>query len=609
MCGIAGIYNLNHSTPQLQLLESMGNEIEHRGPDYAGYYSNKDGIGFCHRRLSIIDLSERGNQPMANDDKSIWLVYNGEVYNYMELRGELEKKGYSFRSKTDTEVVLKAYMEYGIDCVTLFNGMFAFTIWDSKNKRLFAARDKIGIKPFYYYYLENKVFVFASEIKSLLKHPDISKTPNDNAISNYLLFSYQTDDQTWFQNILSLTPGSYIVIEKGKLNKIKYWDINYKIDYSRSFNSFKDELRETIINSVKSHWQSDVPVGAHLSGGVDSSTIVSVASSYLTNDLHTFSSTFDVGKEFDERKEIGIVTQKFKTHHHQISIDSDDLKTNLAKIIYYLDEPVVGPAVLPMFRISELINKKGIKVVNGGQGVDEMFGGYKPYFSLAVHNLLSAYKRFSFPGSELFYLPIYLYRGGTFDRLLDKFKKTGIEYNWINSANVQKKRIEGYEKLRNETNSLKLDQFEKSSYASLRYYLPALLQQEDRMSMAWSVESRVPMLDCRIIDLSLSIPSWYKVSKGMSKAIFREAVRGIVPDQILDNKIKRGYPTPTSIWFSKDLYTHAQTLFSKKMLSSDYVNRTTLLEILKNQKKDISTNISFPLWQSLMLEEWLRINF
>ena len=238
--------------------------------------------------------------------------------------------------------------------------MFAFSLWDANNKRLFAARDRIGIKP-YYYYTDGKMFVFASEIKSLLKHPGISKVPNDNAISNYLLFDHQIDKQTWFKNIFSLDPGSYLLIENYNLKFEKYWNIEYNIDYSRSFNSFKDELRDIIIKSVKSHWQSDVPVGAHLSGGVDSSTIVSIASTYLTTDLHTFSSAFDLGKEFDERKEIEIVARKFKTQHHQISTHHNDLIDNLSKIIYHLDEPVVVPAILPMYRISELVKKQELR--------------------------------------------------------------------------------------------------------------------------------------------------------------------------------------------------------------------------------------------------------
>ena len=280
MCGITGFYNFDKSNPDLSLLKNMGDIIAHRGPDNAGYYTNIEGIGFCHRRLSIIDLSENGNQPMSCVDKSIWLIFNGEIYNYKELRKELILKGYKFRTESDTEVIINAYLEYKEDCVNRFNGMFAFSLWDDNNKKFFAARDRIGIKP-YYYYSNSKVFVFASEIKSILLHPDVKKEPNDNAISNYLLFDHSVDNQTWFKNIYSLEPGYYLTIENNKIEKKKYWEIDFKIDYKRSYNSFKYELKDIIIDAVKLHWQSDVKVGAHLSGGVDSSTIVSIASKYL----------------------------------------------------------------------------------------------------------------------------------------------------------------------------------------------------------------------------------------------------------------------------------------------------------------------------------------
>ena len=607
MCGITGIYNFNKSTPELSLLHKMGDAIAHRGPDHDGYYTNKEGIGFCHRRLSIIDLSANGNQPMCSVDETIWLVFNGEIYNYKELREELILKGYTFKNNTDTEVIINAYLEYGIDCVKKFNGMFAFSLWDSKNNLFFAARDRIGIKP-YYYYSNSKVFVFASEIKSLLVHPDVIKEVNEDAITNYLLLDHPVNNQTWFKDIFTLEPGSYLKIVNNKIQISKYWEIEFKIDFNRRYNSFKKELKKTIIDAIKLHWQSDVPVGAHLSGGVDSSSIVSIASKYLTKKLHTFSSAFDLGKEFDERKEINIVVEKFKTQHHQISVTADDLKDNLEKIIYHMDEPVVGPAILPMYRISELVKNEGIKVVNGGQGVDEMFGGYNPYFSLAARNMLSNYNQKSFPLSELLYFPWYLHKGGTLKRFINKFKKSNKNYNWIKVQNTQEKTIKAFAKLKNETSNL--SPFEMSAYVSLRYYLPALLHQEDRMSMAWSIESRVPMLDIRIIDLALKIPSWFKVHKGMSKSIFRESVRGLVPDEILDNKIKRGYPTPTSIWFAKDAYDYMYKLFSgDDFLANDYVNKDVLLTVLEDQKKDISTNISFPFWKALVLHTWLKINF
>lgn len=610
MCGIAGIYNLNKTTPNLLLLRKMGDTIAHRGPDHEGYYTNEEGIGFCHRRLSIIDLSELGNQPMANDDETIWLVFNGEIYNYKELREDLIKRGYTFKSKTDTEVVIKSYEEYGIDCVKHFNGMFAFSLWDTKNKRFFAARDRIGIKPFYYYSNSN-MFVFASEIKSLLVHPEIIREPNDNAISNYLLFDHQIDNQTWFKNIYSLDPGSYLIIEDNNLRTGKYWNIEFDIDYSRSYNSFKDELRETVIDSVRFHWQSDVPVGAHLSGGVDSSTIVSVASRFLTSKFNTFSYVDRNFKEYDESKEINIVSQRFNTNHYQTSVDSKEIMSILPKIIWHLDEPLAGPAVIPMYNISELVNKTGIKVINGGQGVDEMFGGYKPYFTLAAKNILTNLgKSKGVPFGEILSVPNYLNKGGSFNRLFNRYSKMETPVSWLNihgNKNTENL-MEGIKLM--QKNASHLDPFEAHAYTDLRYYLPSLLHVDDRMNMAFGIEGRVPFVENKIIDLSLKIPSWYKVNNGTSKAIFREAVRGIVPDEILDNKIKRGYPTPISIWFSDSMNMELNNFFfNEPLLSERFFNKDGIRILLHNQKNNPDIRLSTPIWKALVTEIWFRNNF
>ncbi|MDC0304901.1 asparagine synthase (glutamine-hydrolyzing) [bacterium] len=607
MCGIAGIYNLKGGKPALSLLKQMGDTISHRGPDHEGYYINNQGIGFCHRRLSILDLSEKGNQPMASKDQKIWLVFNGEIYNYRELRTELVSKGYGFETETDTEVVINSYLEYGRECLTKFNGMFAFSLWDENNQLFFAGRDRIGIKP-YYYHSADDLFVFGSEIKSLLVHPKIERSINESSITNYLKYSNPINNQTWFKDIYSLEPGSYLTIELGRINITKYWDIEFNIDTERSYESFALELKRTLIDSVKLHWQSDVPVGAHLSGGVDSSTIVSIASKFVTDDLHTFSSAFDLGKEFDEREEIETVVRNSKTQHHQTSITANDLKDKLETIIHHMDEPVVGPSILPMYRINESIKKAGVKVVNGGQGVDELFGGYPPFFSLAARNILLNYKKKSFPLLEFLYFPSYLSKGGTLARLKNKIFGSSNNLSWIKGYDSQEEFIKGYDSLLNERSEL--SPFEKASYTSLKYYLPALLHQEDRMSMAWSIESRTPMLDTRIIDLALTVPSWFKVNCGMSKSIFRAAVRGIVPDKILDNKIKRGYPTPISIWFSEDAYQYMYELLNgDEFLAGKYVDTSALIEILKVQRKNPTKNISFPLWQALVLHTWIKINF
>jgi asparagine synthase (glutamine-hydrolysing) len=351
-------------------------------------------------------------------------------------------------------------------------------------------------------------------------------------------------------------------------------------------------------------------VGAHLSGGVDSSTIVSIATKILKNELHTFSSAFDLGKEYDERAEIDLMQKTFKTNHHQISISSEDVLENLDKIIWHLDEPVIGPAILPMYKISQLVKRKGIVVVNGGQGVDEMFGGYKPYFALAVKNFKDAIGKNNFSLSELFYAAIYLNKGGAFTRFKDKLVKKNNDFviNWLKIADASAYRISEVEKLRSEMRDV--GEFERSSYVHLKYYLPGLLQQEDRLSMASSIESRVPLIDNRIIDLSMQIPSWHKIKSGSSKAIFREAMRGIVPDEILNNKIKRGYPTPISVWFAGPLHAWAQQFLSESDWYIDQlVDRNELQKLLELQKKNPTLSLSHALWKAIVTEKWFRLHF
>ena len=603
MCGFAGQYNFNHQPVIKEDIENMGYVITHRGPDYVGYHYNKEGLGICHRRLSIIDLTEEANQPMANEDESIWIVFNGEITNYIELKSKLESNGVAFRTKSDTEIIIKMYEWYGIECLKQLNGMFAFVLWDSKNKRFLAARDRIGIKPFYYT-LQAKCIIFASEIKSILEHPSVTKEMNRTAINNYLNFDHQIDQQTWFQDIFSLDPGHYILIENEHIKFKKFWDINFNVDYNRSFDSFVDELREITIDAVKMNWRSDVPVGAHLSGGIDSSSIVSIASAFNEN-IYTYSSAFDLGHAYDEREEIKIVSEKFKTLHHQFTVNESKLFEILPKIIWHLDEPTVGPAIIPMFYISQLIRETGIKVVNGGQGVDEMFAGYPTFFSLAARQIFESLKKKNHtPLLEYFYFTSYLKKSDYFKR---KLKSASVIPSWLRSP-YRYNTLDQVEHIHNATQGM--DFFEKYTYTRLKYYLPALLQQEDRLSMASSIESRVPLLDNRILDLSLQIPSYYKIRQGTTKFVFRAAMRGIVPEKILENKVKRGYPTPISVWFSNSLFTKMmEALDEKNTICQEFIDTRELKNILMMQKINPQSNFSMPLWKFLVLKTWHEVNF
>jgi asparagine synthase (glutamine-hydrolysing) len=609
MCGITGFWNLKYvDIDNLVILKKMASTIAHRGPDDEGYFIDESGIALAHKRLSIIDLSKAGHQPMLSSDERYVLVYNGEIYNYLEIANELKKQGVKFRGNSDSEVLLEAFKFYGDNCVTHFNGMFSFVIWDNLENKLFVARDRIGIKPFYYH-LSKELFVFGSEIKAITAHPSIKKLPNSEAIYNYLNFSHQLDEQTWFKDIYQLEPGHTLTITKDTVKRNKYWQATPEINYSRSYNSFKEELVWRIEEAIVLHQRSDVAVGAHLSGGIDSSAIVSIASKIHQGEFHTFSSAFSgFGSMFDENREINEV-RKFcsNTIHHQVSADPFKAIEILPSLIAMLDEPTAGPAIIPMYFVNELISKNNIRVVNGGQGVDELFGGYPPSYTLAAHNLLSLSKMgTSVPFSELLMIPLYYNRGGSFNRLFRNSIPSQLPK--FNNSSVAKEALERYlaveKKLGNDVLS-----FERNMLMSLKHYLPALLHQEDRMSMNWSLESRVPFLDHRLVELSMAIPSFYKVKHGILKSIFREALREKVPNLILDNKVKRGYPTPISSWSKNEMAGFFnQTLKKDDSPINEFLNIDNIQTMLREH---ISGKIDYTttLWSALCTKIWFNEHF
>jgi asparagine synthase (glutamine-hydrolysing) len=543
---------------------------------------------------------------MSNEDGSIHVIHNGEIYNYKELKEILEKKGHRFRSASDTEVIIHGYEEYGACCVDYFNGMFGFALWDSSRELFFAARDRIGIKPFYYFF-NGKSLIFGSEIKALLCHPDVTVTPDFDTIRQYLLFNHSVNEKTWYCGIKQLPPGSYMMFDGKDLVIKGYWDVRFDVDYGRSFDSFVDELRPTLEDAVKLHLRSDVPVGAYLSGGIDSSTVVALATREIGRNLHTFSAAFDEGKDYDERPYIRIVSERFGTLHHEVIPTSADLPRLLPTLLWHLDEPVIGPAILPMFRVCGLVANSGIKVVNGGQGGDELFAGYPPFYVMAARSLLAGLHDGSkkAPLREMVYLPEYLVKGGAINRLVQRLRGSGGTPSWVR----------GPEKVREEIKHrwreaipehLAGNPFEEMTYMGIKYYLAGLLQQEDRISMAWSIESRVPLLDFRIVEFSAKIPSWMKVRGGVLKCVLREAMRGIVPDAILDRKDKMGYPTPVSRWFSDELKDYlVDVLTSKPLLCGDIVDPSAVSTMV-NSHISRQADYGAILWSVLNLELWMR---
>lgn len=606
MCGITGFWDKNISLLERKntILE-MTNKIAHRGPDGYGYYHGVHGVSLGHRRLSVLDLSSSGSQPMKSLDENYVITYNGEIYNYKILKNDLINRGISFTSNTDTEVILKGYIYYGVDIIKMLSGMFAFVIYDKVNNLMVAARDRIGIKPFYYYYDKSK-FIFGSEIKSILQYPDFNIKPNYDSIRDYFVLSYLVDNNTWYDSIFKLEQGHFLELNliTGQLKDETYWSPVVNIDYNSNYEAAKEELKDLILCSVNDHQQSDVEVGSHLSGGIDSSTIVSLLSK--DRKIHTFSSSFSgLGSIYDESREIDIVRQVFKTNHHEISAKANEIIDDLAQMNYIMDEPDAGPATLPMYYVNKLVSQTKVKVVNGGQGVDELFGGYPPSFYFAAKNNIDMLRKFQkVPFKEALFTPVYI--AEYYSKVL-KSGRSSFKYDlWLkdNSKDSIDKFYSVESKLQND-----IFGFEKNMLMSLKYYLPALLHQEDRMSMRWSIESRVPFLDNRIVEFALRVPSYFKVKNGLGKYIFRDAVKGIVPSEILNNKIKRGYPTPVKFWFKNEMFEYIHLFFYKDdLFIYEIFNYSTVKSIILDHRSGKSDNSAI-IWKLLNVELWFIKNF
>lgn len=547
MCAICGIVNLNGEPINAMLLERMTNILSHRGPDSKGSYIDKN-IGLGHRRLKIIDLSERAHQPISNEDNSIFITYNGEVYNFIELRQELIQKGHIFKSDSDTEVVLHSYEEWGVDCLSHFIGMWAFIIWDNTRKRLFAARDRVGIKPLYYFYDTNKL-VFASEIKAILECNDVPRYADVQSIYEYMLLGYSLGEATWFKNIRKLKPGHYLLLEGRDLVIRKYWQAESKPEYSLDEKKVASDIRRLVENSIQLMLRSDVEIGAHLSGGVDSSCVVAVASRLSPSKLRTFSGIFLEGKAFNESNFIDEVINNININNDKIIISPDNFIDTMDKIVWHLDEPIAGPGVYPQFFVSQFINQCGIKVILGGQGGDELFCGYPHYYSGILNSIFKSlafdkernYRKYY--SDKRFYLKvIWSSMRRYIARLLSLRNKNIIglfDKDMLNQLN--------FEKTLQNTGFYK-GSLEEMCVWDIENYLPALLQVEDRVGMAFSIETRLPLLDHRLVEYAFKLPFYLKINSNNFKYILRKSMEGIVPESVLERRDKKGFPVPLRIW-------------------------------------------------------------
>ena len=641
MCGITGIYNLAKGKKKIsrKVLANMTNSMVHRGPDDSGTIILKN-AALGNRRLAILDLSKNGHMPMHDDKKEYWITHNGEVYNYKEVRSELQKKGHKFISDSDTEVILYSYMEWGEKCLERFDGMFAFAIYDSRKNELFVARDRLGIKPLYYSKIYGQ-FVFASEIKAILKHPKFRREVNLEAVSSYLSYRYELGEETLFKNIYKLLPGHYLIIRNDRINIVEYWDIDIaEKTTEKSEKYYRNEIRKLLEKSVQRRMISDVPVGAYLSGGLDSSIIVALMAKCSSKKVKTFSIGFEE-EGFNEFYYSKLVAKMHNTEHMEILLSMKDYLENMKKLIRYKDLPLAVPNEVPIYLMSKEL-KKYITVVLSGEGADEIFSGYGRLFRSPLD-----YKKLKFINSlpsfmrkSLFKNFVLKYKNKRFNSELEHFlylysyfpleEKKFIFNDKMREAINEDKRLalifnKYFQKAK------KRPYYERVWYVFEKLHLPGLLQRLDCPTMAASVEGRVPYVDHELVEFMFTVPSKYKMrwksffsmltsfnktsdeiseNDDITKYMLRETFKDMLPREVIYRK-KKGFPVPLDIWFKNKISPLAKKeLLNKHSRIRMFINQKNLKEwIDANSSNNKDENFGQKVWMLLNLEYWLREYF
>jgi len=573
MCGINGF-----SWEDGALVKRMNQAISYRGPDDTGIYTDKN-ISLGHNRLSIIDLSKKGHQPMSNKEGTVFISYNGEIYNFKEIREELEKKGYSFASDTDTEVMIYAYQEWGHGCISRFNGMFAFALWDSEKKELFLARDRIGIKPLYYHYDGSRI-IFSSEIKAILAH-GIEKAVDTGSFSSFLQYRFIASDSTMIKGIKKLLPGHYLVFKDGKISIKRYWSLSWSTG-RRSLEHYAKAVDKLLNDAVEKRLMSDVPLGVFLSGGLDSSLITAINARLRDEPVRTFSVGF--GHETDELGYASKVSELLSTEHREIVLDYKQLTKSLPDIVWHMDEPNTDITMMPLYFLSKAARQK-VTVINTGEGADELFSGYYHYYV----------------GSSWFdYVPRIAKRT-TYESYYSPFKTTERKQLLGNRAKDDRTLHDCLKK--------KGHILSRILHFDIEHELPNWqLTRVDRMSMAHAMEARVPFLDHRMAELASSIPPNFKQRGLEGKHVLKKTALKYLPRDIIYRK-KQGFTTPMHAWLKHDLEKFADKTLSEsniRFLNKEYVQR--LIEKHKKiQKPRMLMRTSYQLLILTLFDVWHRI--
>jgi asparagine synthase (glutamine-hydrolysing) len=607
MCGFCGYINKKDKT----YIKQMNDAIAHRGPDDESYYKDKD-IAMGFRRLSIIDL-KGGRQPISNEDETMIITFNGEIYNYKEIKEDLLIKGHVFKTNTDTEVILHGYEEYQAEILQKLRGMFAFTIWDKKNKILFGARDNFGQKPFYYANMNN-TFMYSSEIKSLIAHPDFIKKVNKEALKPYLTFQTSVLDETFFKGVFKLKPGHYFKYDynKNKLEIKQYYTIKFN-PTDQNFDHLVKEIDDTITKSIDYHTISDVPVGAYLSGGIDSSYVVS----YLKPDK-----TFSVGFDYQNFNEVPMAKDLSDLLHIKNKsqlINADDFFESIDKVQYYADEPTANLSAVPLYFLSKLASQD-VKVVLSGEGADELFGGYtfydedeklKKYRKLPfflrkfIKTIVSPFpsfhgKNFLTKGGskvEDYYVgQAFIFDNHEANQILSKDYQSDIKFQDITKPYFDK--VQGQ------------DDLTKMQYIDMHFWLPNdILLKADKMSMANSLELRVPILDKEVFALASTIPTNYKLSHSTTKYILRKAASQRIPEAWYKRR-KKGFPVPIIKWFREEKYYNIVKEIFEEDFTKEFFNQKLLLKMLdehyyskKNHCRKLWTVYVFLVWYKTFFKD------
>jgi len=647
MCGICGEISFNNKGVKAETIQRMCRVLEHRGPDDEGMVfisgnqhvelrnpleltpiENCFEIAMGHRRLSIIDLSAAGHQPMCNEDGRIWIVFNGEIYNFQEIRTELAEKGHFFKSKSDTEVILHAYEEWGVECLSHLRGMFAFAIWDSNLQRLFMARDRLGKKPLVYF-SQNGRFAFASEIKALLQIPDVERKVNDIAIHHYLTYQYVPSPDTIFEGIKKLPPAHYLLYDRdGSIKVERYWKLNFN-ENCQTYSDIKeleDRIRTELEESVKLRLISDVPLGAFLSGGVDSSLVVGIMAKMSRKPVKTFSIGFEE-KEFDELSYARLVSKHFATEHHEFIVKPNAIEI-LPKLVWHYNEPFADSSAIPTYYVAKM-TKDYVKVVLTGDAGDENFAGYPRYLrSKLLIFFLKMPKRLrrDFFPSFLRMIAQFHWREKTFNRLAayvesissNQVRNYAEQVTICNAKSKEDLYSYDFNEVMKGTDSVEYlltkfhevrinDLIDQLLYLDINTYLPEdLLVKMDIATMANSLEARVPFLDHQLMEFVATIPSSLKLRGTVAKYILKKAFKEFLPEAIFKRK-KMGFGVPVSRWFRNELkdYVYA-ILLDPRTLNRGYFKREGV-ERLLNEHVTSRYDHSAKIWALLFLEIWFRV--